>query len=250
MAGSHTIFLFWHNSSVAETYKKIFCVLTSLFCLTGTHKNHYPMLTSLLWMAGELILHSLCGRRTHKNHYPMLKSLVCLAGELILYSLCGRKTHKTIILFCPLYGRNRNSCKNISCSDITPLSQKLRKYFMFWNHSSVWQELIKTFLTSLLCMAGTHKNISCSDITLLSGRNSSKLLSYSVITRLYGRNSYKNIFLFWQNSSMAETYKKYFVFWHHSSVWQELIKTIILCWHHSSEWQELKKVLFRCQSYV
>jgi hypothetical protein len=116
-----------------------------------------------------------------------------VAGELI----------KTIILFCPLYGRNRNSYKNISCSDITPLWQKLiKKIFCVLTSLFCLTRTHKkhknhyTFLTSILCMAGNHKNISCSDITLLSGRNSSKLLSYSVITRLYGRNSYKNIFLF------------------------------------------------------
>jgi hypothetical protein len=52
------------------------------------------MLKTLFCVAGELILHSLCGRRTRKNHYHMLKSLFCVAGELILHSLCGRRTHK------------------------------------------------------------------------------------------------------------------------------------------------------------
>ncbi len=103
---------------------------------------------------------------------------LCVAGELI----------KTIIIFCPFYGRNRNSYKNISCSDITPQWQKLiKKYFVFWHHSSVTgaHKNHYIFLNSLLCMAGTHKNSVPMSVFCIAGE-------FQFLISLLGKkNSYK-----------------------------------------------------------
>jgi hypothetical protein len=62
-------------------------------------------------------------------------------------------------------------------------------------------------------MAEAHtKLISCSDITLLSGRNSSKPLSYSDITLCVAGEVIKTIFLFCHHSLYAGTHKNIFLF--------------------------------------
>ncbi len=144
------------------------------------------MLKSLLCVAGELILHSLCGRRTHKNHYPMLKSLLCVAWELILHSLCGRRTHKN---HYPIL------------SFIWKEQELIQKYFLFWHNSSMAETYKKKFcvLTSLFCLTGTHTAIT------LCWHHSSEW------------QELKKILFRCQSSVKQEN----FSFWYHSSVWKK-----------------------------
>ncbi len=118
--------MFWHQSFVWQEPIK-----TIILCWKQSSVWQENSCFTLC-VAGELIKTIIqCW-----NHSSVWKEnsffTLCVAGELISYSV--------------LYLAGTGT-KNISCSDITHLWQKLKKkYFVFWHHSSVWQELIKAII--------------------------------------------------------------------------------------------------------